>query len=162
MRGRGLQSLGGPLPPFVIHSLSPGHLHVSFPSKDCNIFPLLTNQTRTLSQHCSWPPTPGQRFCILALSPPLLPGEAVVSATCLAAGYPSLPFFKSLMLTPTFCHSFLLTPRNRPELLPFLFPKHTYFTRRHTHNQAQSSTTALPRFSYFCPITVSSFSYRVS
>lgn len=114
---------------------------MSFPSRECNSFPALT-----WAGHSS-PTRPGLGLSIVRghpllagdsgslLPPPSLPGEAVV--------HPSLPFSKSLMSTPTFCHSFLLTPRNRPRAPSFSVPK-TYFTRRHTHNQAQSSTTALP------------------
>lgn len=64
------------------------------------------------------------------LPPPSLPGEAAVSATCLATGHPSLSFSKS-MSRPTFCHPFLLTPRNRPRAPSFSVPK-TNFTRRYT------------------------------
>lgn len=165
---------GGPAksrwtPPFLIHSVSPGHLHVAFPSRWCNFFPVLT-----WAGHSS-PTRPGLCLSVVRghtllasdsgslLPPPSLPGEAVLSATCLPAGHPSLPFSKSLMSTPTFCHAFLLTPRNRPRALPFLFPKHTLLTdtprtrRGPLHNCSTSGFS-----SYFSPGTVSSSSYHMS
>lgn len=93
--------------------------------------PLLPSQTRAVSALSvaahSWPVTG------FLLPPPSLRGEADVSATCLAAGHPSLSFSKSLMSTPTFCHPFLLTKETDPELLPFLFPKRPLLLYSRTH-----------------------------
>lgn len=70
---KGAQSLGGP--PLVFHifpdhlSLSPGHLHVSFPSRHHNFFTVLTH-----SGHSPPPTRPG--LCLSIVRDLPLPGSA--------------------------------------------------------------------------------------